>query len=176
MWQGEHAFFAPFSLANMYGGSFEVEVTRFKVKYFAAAHAAGVEEGDDQSVLYVLGKRNHPNDFVHGDDFGFGLGGTRSNEGIGSDGVFEMLEQQLQRADELALGTVGVLEDVLRAVFIDLVDGELFRWCWVQVAEQLTDHTGVGVDGVLSVAASVEHVKVGFKVAADVGVDAFGQG
>jgi len=46
-----------------------------------------------------------------------------------------MLEQQLQRADELALGAVGVLEDVLRAVFVDLVDGELFRWCWVQVAE-----------------------------------------
>ena len=176
MWQGEHAFFAPFSLANMYGGSFEVEITRFKVEYFAAAHAAGVEEGDDQSMLYVLGKRNHPNDFVHGDDFGFGLGGTRSYEGIGSDGIFKMLEQQLQRADELALGTVGVLEDVLRAVFVDLVDGELFRWCWVQVAEQLANHTGVGVDGVLSVAACVEHVKVRFKVAADVGVDAFGQG
>ena len=119
----------------MYGGSFEVEITRFKVEYFAAAHAAGVEEGDDQSVLYVLGECNHSNDFVHGDDLGFGLGGTRAYEGIRSDGIFKMLEQQLQRADELALGAVGVLEDVLRAVFVDLVDGELFRWCWVQVAE-----------------------------------------
>ena len=176
MWQGKHAFFAPFSLANMYGGSLEVEIARFKVEYFAAAHAAGVEEGDDQSVLYILGEGNHPNDFVHGDDFGFGLGGTRAYEGIRCDGVVEMLEQQLQCADELTLGTVGVLEDVLRAVFVDLIDGELFRWCWVQVAEQLTNHTGVGVDGVLGVAACVEHVEVGFKVAADVGVDAFGQG
>ena len=74
------------------------------------------------------------------------------------------------------MGTVGVLEDVLRAVFVDLVDGELFRWCWVQLVEQLTDHTGVGVDGVLGVAACVEHVEVGFKVAADLGVGAFGQG
>ena len=78
----------------------------------------------DQSVLYILGEGNHSNDFVHGDDLGFGLGSV-----IRSDGIFKMLEQQLQRADELALGTVGVLEDVLRAVFVDLIDGELFRWC-----------------------------------------------
>lgn len=173
MWQGEHAFFAPFALANMYGGSFEVEIARFKVEYFAAAHAAGVEEGDDQSVLYVLGEGNHSNDFVYRYDFGFGLGGTRSYEGIRSDGVFEMLEQQLERADELALGTVGVLEDVLRAVFIDLNDGEFFRWCWVYGAQQLADHTGVGVDGVLGVAARIEHVQVRFKVASDIGVGIF---
>lgn len=154
----------------MYGGSFEVEVSRLKVEYFAAAHAAGVEEGDDQSVLHVLGQRDHSNDFVYRYDFGFGLGGTRSYEGIRSDGVFEMLEQQLERADELALGTVGVLEDVLRAVFIDLNDGEVFRRCWVYGAQQLADHTGVGVDGVLGVAARIEHVQVRFKVASDIGV------
>ena len=74
------------------------------------------------------------------------------------------------------MGAVGVLEDMLRSVFIDLNDGELFRWCWVYGAEQLADHTGVGIDSVLSVAACVEHVEVGFEVAADVGVDAFGQG
>ena len=74
-------------------------------------------------MLYVLGQRDYPNDFVHRDDFGFGLGSTRAYEGIRSNGVFKMLEEQLQRADKLALGTVGVLEDVLRAVFIDLVDG-----------------------------------------------------
>jgi len=98
------------------------------------------------------------------------LGSSRTYEGIRSDGVFRMLEQQLQRADELALGTVGVLEDVLRAVFIDLNDGEVFRWCWVYGAQQLADHTGVGVDGVLGVAARIEHVQVRFKVASDIGV------
>jgi len=172
LWQGEHAFFAPFALANMYGGSFEVEIARFKVEYFAPAHPAGVEEGDDQSVLDVLGQRDHPNDFFYRDDFGFGLSSTWTYEGIRSDGVFRMLEQQLERADELALGTVGVLEDVLRAVFIDLNDGEFFRWCWVYGAEQLADHTGVGVDGVLGVAARVKHVQVRFKLASDIGVGA----
>ena len=39
-------------------------------------------------------------------------------------------------------------------------------------AQQLADHTGVGVDGVLGVAACVEHVQVRFKVASDVGVGA----
>ena len=156
----------------MDGGPLEVEVARLKVKYFAAAHAAGVEEGDDQSVLYVLGQRDHPNDFVYRDDFGFGLGSTWTHEGIRSNGVFRMLEQQLQRANKLPLGAIGVLEDVLRAVFIDLNDGEFFRWCWVYGAQQLTDHTGVGVDGVLGIAACVEHVQVRFKMVADVGVGA----
>ena len=168
MWQGEHAFFAPFTLANMYRGSFEVEVSRLKVEYFTAAHAAGIEEGDDQSVLYVLGQRNHSNYFVYRDDFGFGLGSTRAYEGVRSNGVFKMLKEQLQRADKLALGTVGILEDVLRAVFVDMNDGELLRWGWVYGAEQLADHTGVGVDGVLGIAACVEHVQVRFKVVADV--------
>ena len=83
-----------------------------------------------------------------------------------------MWKEKLQRADKLALGRVGVLEDVLRAVVVDMNDGELFRWGGVYGAEQLADHTGVGVDGVLGIAACVEHVQVRFKMVADVGVGA----
>jgi len=61
----------------------------------------------------------------------------------------------------LALGAVGVLEEMRGAIGVDLFEGVVVGCAWVESDDEFSGEGDVGVDGVLGVAAGVEHVEVG---------------